>query len=679
MYSLGIIFFEMCTPIVTGMERVETLNRLRQAEPVLSLDFKRPEKSVQGDIILSLVSHDPSKRPSSSELLAGDKIPEEVEGDKWARHFLRHAHKESYRKKLLSSIFPQPEETQTDGVISGEAKADGTNLHGRSSTSTANRTNVEDDEEYYPKVMSSEMGYHSKNKAGIEQDDPLLRNSVRERITSTFRCHGATEVEIPALMPFSSQYLKKSDQIAKVVDPDGNILQLPFDFTLPYARHLAETTPCTRKTYTIGNVFRASRTGGPPRRIGEVHFDIISTDYLDLALREAEAIKVIDEIVSAFPSMSSLQICYHINHSRLLNAILGFCNIHRSKWPAVKDILASVHAGQTDWAKLRASLRSSAIAVGATSVEELMRFDFRDVYDKAIPKLRSLLKTTESLEAYFAHMEAVTIYLKRYNVNRKVYINPLGSVDENFYRRNLFFQCIFDTPKREVFAAGGRYDRLIELYDSETSTKPKRGKTHAVGFNFNWDRLCASMARFQRAAAKSKSKRKAVNDHASLVPTRCDILVASADRELLHSAGLEIIQELWANDISAELIIDKAAHGEDVVFNPASDNRESYYWIIYLKADGYLKVRSVLRKDESEMRASELFTWLRNEIRERERVEGRLQSAKLNRQQDAGGSGGAEADVRVITSASRGKKFNRKTVIEEGEVLYSKTPRKEAK
>ena len=651
------------------MERVETLGKLRQQEPVLPLDFKRSEKSLQGEIILSLVSHDPSKRPGSSELLASDKIPEEIEDDKWARHFLRHAHKASYRKKLLATIFPQPDEVQVDGFVSGEAKADATHLHGRSSTSKSNRTDVEDDEEYYPKVMFSEVCYDSKNKAEVEQDDPLLRDSVRKRIISVFRCHGATEVEIPTLMPFSSQYLKKSDQTAKVVDPDGHILQLPFDFTLPYARHLARTTPSTRKTYTIGNVFRASRMGGPPRRIGEVHFDIVSTDYLDLALREAEVIKVIDEVVSAFASMSSLQICYHINHSRLLNAILGFCNIHRSKWPAVKDILASLHAGQTDWAKLRTTLRSSAIAVAATSVEELMRFDFRDAYDKAIPKLRSLLRKTESLEAYFAHIEAVTIYLKRYNVNRKIYVNPLGSVDENFYRGNIFFQCIFDTPKREVFAAGGRYDRLIELYDSGMSTKAKRGKTHAVGFNFNWDRLCASMARFQRAAAKSKLKKKAESDHASLVPTRCDVLVASADHELLHSAGLEIIQELWANDVSAELIIDKATDREDVVFNPVSENRESYTWIIYLKPDGYLKVRSVARKEESEMRTSELFAWLRSEIRERDRVEGRSHGGRINRlgsQQDASGSLSGEADVRVITSASRGKKFNRKTVIEEG-------------
>ena len=51
---------------------------------------------------------------------------------------------------------------------------------------------------------------------------------------------------------------------------------------------------------------------------GEVDFDIVSTDTLDLALKEAEVIKVLDEIVTTFPSLSSTQMCFHLGHSQLL-------------------------------------------------------------------------------------------------------------------------------------------------------------------------------------------------------------------------------------------------------------------------------------------------------------------------------------------------------------------------
>lgn len=512
------------------------------------------------------------------------------------------------------------------------------------------------------------MQYDTKAISNLDSSDALLRTSIEEKMVSIFRRHGAFNIDLPVLMPFSAHYLKKLDQTVKLMDPAGHLLQLPFDFTLPYAISLARTSTGPRKTYTIGNVYRATRSDGAPRRIGEAHFDIVSSGFQDLALRESETIKVVDEIVNLFPSMSSLQMCYHINHSHILNAVLASCNIHHSKWATVKETLASLHAGHTDWVKMRSTLRAPAVGVAATSVEELMRFDFRDVCDKAIPRLKTLLGESEHLQSVFTHVEAVILYLRRFKCTRKVYISPLSSVNESFYRGNLFFQCIFDTPSKEVFAAGGRYDRLIEIYNA--GSKPQGDSAHAVGFHFNWDRLCNSMARFQRAAAKSKAKKKTQQQaHEIPLANRCDVLVGSSDRNILFSTGLELIQELWANEISAELMIDAPTHAQDFVYNPASENRDSHAWVVHIKQDGLLKVRNVLQKEESDMRNSELLPWLRGEIRERDRTGGRPQNPKLlhqsSQQDTARTSGGGEAEVKVLVALTRGKKFNRKTVIEE--------------
>lgn len=67
------------------------------------------------------------------------------------------------------------------------------------------------------------------------------------------------------------------------------------------------------------------------------------------------------------------------------------------------------------------------------------------------------------------------------------------------------------------------------------------------------------------------------------------------------------------------------------------------------------------------------FSRLRNEIRERDRSEGRTSIARIPRASsyhDSGPSAG-ELDVRIITSSSKGKKFNRKSVLEEGKQLVS--------
>ena len=675
MYSLGIIFFEMVHPFVTGMERAEVLGKLRDPKPTIPLILKRPEMATQADVIISLVDHDASSRPSSSDLLSNDIIPEKVQGDKWARHLLRHAHKESYRKRFLATMFPQPDDTYLQPAVSNEIKPDAMPLSIRSNVHNGEYSPEDDDEESYPKVMSSELAYAEKGTLNIDSSDALLRSFVEENIARIFRRHGAIRLDTSALIPFSSQYLNKLGQTVKLIDPSGHLLQLIFDHTVPYASALARTVAAPRKTYIISDVYRATRFDGPPYRLGEAHFDIISSNYGDLGLREAEVIKVVDEVITFFPSMSTLQMCYHINHSGILNAILGFCNIHRSRWTVVKEALASLDAAQIDLTKIRSILRSPTIGIAATSVEELLRFNFRDVSDKAIPRLRSLLQKTDHLEAYFGHVEVVILYLRRLNVTRKVYISPLSSVNESFYRGNLFFQCIFDTPKKEVFAAGGRYDRLIESYKTSASSKLKEDTIHAVGFNFNWDRLCSSMSRFQRATAKTKMRKKAHHEPRGIsLPNRCDVLVGSSEPEILQSTGLEIIQQLWANDISAELALDNVSSAPDLVYGATTESREAHTWSVYIKPDGNIKVRSSVKKEEQDVRASELSTWLQSEIRERGRTDGRSSGTKLyhhSSQLDGAKAVGIGApEVRVVTSKTRSKKFNRKMVIEEGTVVY---------
>lgn len=51
LYSLGIIFFEMCYPLLTGMERVNILVNLRNSEIILPTDFTEDERPQHVHII----------------------------------------------------------------------------------------------------------------------------------------------------------------------------------------------------------------------------------------------------------------------------------------------------------------------------------------------------------------------------------------------------------------------------------------------------------------------------------------------------------------------------------------------------------------------------------------------------------------------------------------------------
>ncbi|MCJ1421819.1 hypothetical protein MMC32_008186 [Xylographa parallela] len=625
MYSLGIILFEMCYPLKTAMERAEILGKLREAGCSLPAAFGEPDMLIQGEIIHSLVKHKASERPSSLELLRSGKVPLQVE-DEIIRTAIQGISDTNspYYTKLLDALF--------------------SSRNGEESS-------------------TKDLTYDMAVDPNLNSDDLLLQKMVKEKLTEIFRRHGAVETQRPLLLPNSRFY---SNAAARLLDANGTLVQLPYDLTLPNARILAKQPLAVRKTYAFGDVYRAALPGSHPKSHREVDFDIASHDNLDLAIREAEVIKVLDEIIEVFPSLDSANMCYHISHSRLLDCVLTFCDIAKEKWDVVKESLSKLNVGQWTWAKIRNELRAPGIAVPSTSLDDLQKFDFRDIYDKAIPKLRSLLSGTEDLESTFSHLEAVITYLARFDVKGKIYINPLSSLNDKFYRGNILFQCLFNTKSRSVLAAGGRYDQLIQQHRPNQEIEDR----HAVGFNLGWDRLFASMIRHQGNAAKS-FVRKGDDESAKLwTPRRCDVLIDSADSSVLRTTGIKIVQALWANGISAELVIDLASNPSNSSLQ-SKEKASSHGWMIQLKQDDTSRIQSPVQKDDIEIRTSELVSYLRGEIRERDRSE----AAKTDRKallrhssshQDPGGNFvDREPDVRVLTALNRSKKSNRRNIVED--------------
>ncbi|KAI9805200.1 MAG: hypothetical protein M1825_001036 [Sarcosagium campestre] len=639
MYSLGIIFFEMCLPLKTAMERDAVVRALREKNHALPAEFSKPEKAIQGDIITSLVNHRPSERPSTTELLRGGKLPMQIE-DETIRQALRGLadSKSPHYRKMMSALFSQPTEAAKD--------------------------------------YAWDLGF----TASYGPNELLLQGIVKETLISIFRRHGAVETTRPLLFPRSNLY---AGNVAQLLDTSGTLLQLPYDLTLPYARSIAKKAPAAQKSFAFGSVYRDLFTGGQPRSHGEVDFDIVSFDTLDLALKEAEVLKVIDEIIDAFPPLQAAEMVFHLNHSALLDLIMEFCRIPAPKRPAVKDIISKLNIGQWTWQKIRNELRSPSLGVWSTSLDDLECFDFRDVPQKAFEKLRQLFHGTEYIDktaAIFAHLNTVATYASQFNVQRNIFVSPLSSFNDKFYRGGILFQCLYDSKRRDVFAAGGRYDQLIQDHRPKKQTDSQT--CHAVGLNLGWEKLFTSMVRYQKSSSKSFLKKQPDEElKAQWSPRRSDVLVASFDAKVLRSIGLSLLRQLWAYDISAELAVD--ARSPDELLSHYRDDRHS--WIVIIKQDAgshgdhVLKVKSMIRKDESEIRSTELVSWLRSEIRERDQRDGiSKERSKVPRKSithetsGASSSGNAgqtesEADVRVLFALQKGKKYNRRSVIDAGQ------------
>ncbi|KAI9741801.1 MAG: hypothetical protein M1834_000187 [Cirrosporium novae-zelandiae] len=635
MYSLGIIFFEMCYPLKTGMERDQILRDLREPEHTLPSDFSSSDKGAQGDIILSLLNHKPNERPSSAELLRSGIVPTQMEDETVRLALERLSNPDSpYYQQMMAALFERPSKKVQDFAW------DARSVH---------------------KTTPHEL---------------FLQGMVKDKLISIFRHHGAVQGRRQMLFPKSDYY---PSSVVRLLDSSSTLVQLPYDLTLPNARAIAKGEVTPDKSFCFGTVFREALNGCQPRSHREVDFDVVSHDTLDLALREAEVIKVLDEIINEFPSLRSSPMCFHINHSDLLDIIMDFCRISGAQRSIAKDIVGKLNVGQWTWQKIRNELRSPPLAISTTSLDDLIRFDFRDRPDKAHQKLKGIFDDSElsaRLDAIFTHLNAVTTYLKRMGVKRKVYVNPLSSFNEKFYRGGFIFQCVSDTKKRDVFAAGGRYDRLIK--DFQLQTTDRKSEYHAVGFNLGWDKLCTSMARYMKTPPKKFLKKSEVETQGAWASKRCDVLVASLDPNLLRTAGLEVMQELWTNGISAELAIDASSHEE--LMSHYKDDPHS--WVVILRhdpgsnmVDRTLKIKTMTEKTpDLDVRMSDLVSWIRAQIGARDHKDatgsGVVTMPRMTRLPShhdsfsAGPSNEKGADVRVLQAQHRSKKINRRNIVE---------------
>jgi eukaryotic translation initiation factor 2-alpha kinase 4 len=636
MYSLGIIFFEMCYPLKTAMERDQEIRKIREKEHSLPSSFQSNERALQGSIILSLISHKPSERPTSSELLRSGKIPVLVEDEGFKRALEVFADPDSqYYHKYLSALFSQPSGAR-----------------------------IKDDLWITSSAVSADL------------QTMALRTLVRDRLAAIFKKHGAVQTDRPPLIPRSKYYANSN--AVQLLHSSGMHVQLPYDLILPNAQIIARREPLAVKSYTFGEVYRDAFSGGAPRPNKEADFDIVSHDTLDLALKEAEVIEVLDEIIDEFPCFSSTPMCFHLNHSDLLELILEYCRISAPQRPAVKEVLSKLNIHDWTWSKVKNELRSPTLGIASTALDDIARFDFRETPDKAFMKIRNLFECTDYLpriQPIFRHMESVITYLKAFHVRRKIFVSPLSSFNEKFYSGGMLFQCLFDKKSRDVLAAGGRYDRLIK----EQALIPSQSTgCRAVGFNLGWDRIVSSMARFIRNQGKSTSffKKQAHVDEeqrAAWTPRRCDVLVASFDPSVLRSTGLRLVKDLWSNDFSAELAIDARSPEELASFY--RDDRHSWFVIIKhdssgpggsIKAD--LKVKSFVTKVDTDVKSENLVPLLRAEIRDREHREGIAERRAILQRQpsgpDYGGSAQRKSDVQVLVAQHRSKKTSKWNIVE---------------
>ncbi|RKP31518.1 Serine/threonine-protein kinase [Metschnikowia bicuspidata] len=515
MYSLGIIFFEMCYPLGTGMERAAVLNRLRLAEVQFPSDFGAA-KATERHIIASLLRHDPRTRPGAAQLLQGGLLPVE--------------HQDAIVKDVLRLLADPalPWQQQVRDALFGQ-----------------------------PYLLARDIMFDraEKQARGDHTADYLMLERTVAEAARVFRSHGAVpDFGGSAVVPRTPMRL--AGGAYELLDRSGAVLTLQYDLVLRVARQVSREQVAVAKMFAHDFVYRPNwRGAGKPDKYSAMVFGVFSDDRRSAASEAAECLKAADEVVARFACLAApgSQTCFVVNHADILASVVEyvFGPVSERRRHDILAVLSQlVERGATD---TRAFLRTDFKVQHTVLAHLFDLFDFCVDPARGIAKLRKAmvdLPLLARVERAAAELHEILAVARLLGVRTPLSFSPLSNYNARYYAGGFMFQLIHRADRTRPFcrvASGGRFDTLVDHLASEGLTLPRT--PHAAGFQLNTT-LLFLFTKAERAGARGISRPVPRSDRWR--PVRCDVLVYVADDAVLADHGYALVAALWAHEVVAD-------------------------------------------------------------------------------------------------------------------------------
>lgn len=383
MFSLGVIFFEICYPLNTGMQRAMVLQDLRNGN--FPSDFN-PNYVNQRKIIQMLISSQPKDRPNSFELLRSDLLPPKLE-DEYINECVRTIANPNtpYYHKLMSAMFQQSSDRYKDFTYD----------------------------------------YQTEVEKPFDPFNPLFYDRIREHMFKVFRRHGAIDISVPLLMPKNDLYESGWRNPVHLMDSQGALNQLPFDLTAPFARYISRKKNFPEvKRYTFDRVYRENPSGGQPEAVLEVDFDIVHRETTSM-VPDAEIVKIVEEVLEDLPPYKNGAFYFIINHANITDVILESCRVPSDIRRGVLTALSSLGRGPS-FANVRNGLKLK-FQLQRSTLDELSLFNVSGDLESVSRKLENLfvgplrVKYKEAV----AELRLLVAHAKALGVRHKLVFQPL--------------------------------------------------------------------------------------------------------------------------------------------------------------------------------------------------------------------------------------------------------------
>ncbi|XP_069116071.1 eIF-2-alpha kinase GCN2-like [Argopecten irradians] len=549
MYSMGIIFFEMCyKPLPTGMERVKILSNLRLPEVKLPDDYDQSNFENQTNIIKWLLCHDPSKRPTSTELLQSPFLPppqlEEAELNEVLRSTISNTNSKAYRR-MIGALFSQTINSADDVLY---------------------------DADYHKYVLKTTM----------------IQQLVRETLKRLFQKHGAVQLATPLLMPKCGIYAA-SDAYTCLIDHGGQPVALPFDLRVPFARYIARGGVQRLKRFCIDRVYREKMHNiQHPREITECVFDIVTHNQGNL-IPDAELLVMVQDVVNEFPVLQARNYYVRMNHVSILHAILSHSGVPDDLKDKTLRVLTGVKIESQNKTHIK-NLTNLGLSESVTA-SVLSTLEIEGPYKKVSSYLRIITKTKgqaatlakqgiHEVEAVMGHAESMGLKLP--------IVFSLGCIYNTQQYSGVIFQIVFDSKRKkrtipELIAAGGRYDGLVKKFQSPISMSTSPIGPSAVGVSLAFEKIVT-------AVAENKEFHP---------PGPYDILVCTIGYNPMLKERMGVVRDLWGAGLKADILLDTLQSLEDI--QEYCRTLGITYLVILKDSDtGCVRVRSIERERVTE-------------------------------------------------------------------------------
>uniref|UniRef100_A0ABI8ABC8 histidine--tRNA ligase n=1 Tax=Felis catus TaxID=9685 RepID=A0ABI8ABC8_FELCA len=391
-------------------------------------------------------------------------------------------------------------------------------------------------------VCIREVHFHSQGTRDLSPQQMVVREKILDMVVGCFKRHGAKRLDTPAFElkeMLTEKYGEDSGLIYDLKDQGGELLSLRYDLTVPFARYLAMNKVKKMKRYHVGKVWRRESptiVQGRYREFCQCDFDIAG--QFDPMIPDAECLKIMCEILSGLQLGDFI---IKVNDRRILDGMFAVCGVPESKFHAIcssidkldkiswKDVRHEMVAKKGLAPEVADRIGDYVQCHGGISLIEQM---FQD------PRLSQNKQALDGL----GDLKLLFEYLTLFGIAEKISFDLSLARGLDYYTGVIYEAVLLQTPAQtqESFnvgsvAAGGRYDKLVGMFD------PKGHKVPCVGLSIGVERIFSIVEQRMKTFGQK------------IRTTETQVFVATPQKNFLHER-LKLIAELWDAGIKAELL-----------------------------------------------------------------------------------------------------------------------------